>query len=448
MSRKSKGKMKMNSSEAEFFGKENIWKILLKIAPPVMAAQLIQALYNIVDSYFVGKCSASALTALSVIYPVQQLITAIAIGTGVGVNALMARQYSQKDDSSAKVTSDTATMIAAAMWLIFVVISVVFLKPFCKASAGTEKAAADAISYGLIVSVGSLGIFLESVWTKIHQAAGNMKRPMAAQIAGSVTNMILDPIMIFVFGWGIKGAAIATVIGQFTAAAIVRIKPYDIKSSLPQFGKYAKQIFSLGYPSICMQALYTFYISALNMILAGFGDEAVTVLGLYYKLQAFFFIPFLGLQACIVPVISYNFGIKDLSRCRKVFSASVLVSVIMELVGMAVFELFPAQLIMIFSREQAVIDIGVTAFRIIALSFVPIVFSLMPPTFFMSIGYSKRSAFLSILRQIICFVPIFKLLSLTGLDNCWWAYLITELITGTTAMIMYWIVIKRLKTQI
>lgn len=435
----------LNSSEAEFFGRENVWKILLKIAPPVMAAQLIQALYNIVDSFFVGKISSDALTALSVIYPVQQLITAIAIGTGVGVNALMARQYSQHNDKAAENTAATGTVIAAAMWFVFTILSLIFMRPFCNASAGTESAAECAVQYGLIVSTGSIGIFLESIWTKIHQASGNMKLPMAAQIAGAVTNIILDPIMIFKLDMGIKGAAFATVIGQLTAAAIVGAKCIRRPPCISEMLICTKQIFSLGYPSICMQALYTFYISALNMILAGFGNEAVTVLGLYYKLQAFFFIPFLGLQSCVVPVISYNFGIKDISRCRKVFSSSVIVSVVMMLVGMAAFEFFPDKLIMIFSHDEKVISIGITAFRIIAFSFIPIVFSLMPPTFLMSVGYSRQSAFLSILRQIICFVPIFKLLSLAGLEYCWWAYLITELITGTTAMIMYYKTVQKIK---
>ncbi len=427
---------RLKSSEAEFFGSENVWKILLRIAPPVMAAQLIQALYNIVDSFFVGRYSPAALTALSVIYPVQQLITAIAIGTGVGVNALMARQYAERDDISAEKTAGTATLIACGLWLIFAVASVIFLKPFCRSSAATGAAAECALQYGRIVSVGSIGIFLESVWTKIHQASGNMRLPMIAQAVGAVVNILLDPLMIFTFGLGVRGAAWATLIGQFTAAAIVGAKGIRRPPKASEFGQFTRQIFSLGYPSICMQALYTFYIAALNMILAGFGDSAVTVLGLYYKLQAFFFIPFLALQSCIVPVISYNFGRGDIARCRKVFSCAVTVSVGMELIGTAAFELFPRQLIMIFSREAEVISFGIIAFRIIALSFVPIVFSLMPPTFFMSIGLSKRSAFLSILRQVICFVPIFKLLSLAGLNACWWAYLITELITGTVAMAM------------
>lgn len=212
-------------SDADFFGTENIWKILLKIAPPVMAAQLIQSLYNIIDSFFVGKYSGDALTALSVIYPVQQLITAIAIGTGVGVNTLMAQKYAQKDSSS-EDTAGTGTALAVIMWLIFVIICLIFMRPFCYASAETSAAAECAIQYGMIVSIGSLGIFLESIWTKILQSSGNMKLPMKAQIAGTIVNVILDPIMIFTLGMGITGAALATVIGQFTAAAIVGIKAF------------------------------------------------------------------------------------------------------------------------------------------------------------------------------------------------------------------------------
>ncbi len=432
-------------SNAEFFGKEPVGAILRRIAPPVMAAQLIQALYNIVDSFFIGRYSADALTALSMIYPIQQLITAIAIGTGVGVNSLMARQYAQNNNSAAAATAGSATTIALAMWIIFAGASLIFLRPFCVASAATQSAADCAVQYGTIVSMGSVGIFVESIWTKVHQASGSMRRPMLAQIVGALTNLILDPIMIFNMGMGVRGAAYATVTGQIVAALLVMrggfFKPPKIKQCL----NCAKQIFSLGYPSICMQALYTFYIAAFNVILASFCNEAVTVLGLYYKLQTFFFIPFLALQTCIVPVISYSFGIKNLTRCRRVMAYSILFSAGMMTIAVAAFELIPDKLIEIFTYEQEVLTIGVPAFRIIALSFFPIIFSLMPPTFLMSVGASRQSAFLSVLRQVICFVPIFKLMSLAGLSYCWWAYLITEAITGTTAIIFYYRTLSRLR---
>lgn len=431
-----------NADNAEFFGKENVWRILLRIAPPVMAAQLVQALYNIVDSYFIGGYSGSALTAMSVIYPVQQLITATVIGTGVGVNTLMAQQYALKDSEAAQKTAGTGTALGVVMWFVFTVVSLGFLRPFCNISAETESAASEAYGYGLIVCVGSLGIFLESVWTKIHQASGDMKTPMIAQIIGAAINIILDPLFIFSLGLGIRGAAAATVIGQSAAALIVSRRIPIKPPSIGELSDYAKRIMKLGYPSICMQALYTFYIAALNMILAGFCDEAVTVLGLYYKLQAFFFIPFLGLQTCIVPVISYNYGKGRCDRCRSVFKASVAVSAVLMSVGILCFELLPDKLIHIFSQDETVTQIGVTAFRIIALSFIPIVSALMPPTFLMAVGKSKLSAFLSVLRQVICFVPIFKALSLFGLDFCWWAFPITEVVTSAVALIMYFRVVK------
>ncbi|MFR4562306.1 MAG: MATE family efflux transporter [Flavonifractor plautii] len=281
---------------------------------------LIQALYNIVDSYFVGQYSNSGLTALSVIFPVQLIITAIAVGTGVGVNTYMARMYAFGKKRAADCTAGTGMVLAVISWAVFAAAALLLMEPYVRSSATSSGAVADAVLYGNIVCVGSLGIFLESIWTKVHQAGGNMRLPMLAQIAGALTNIVLDPILIFGLGpvprMGIAGAAIATVVGQCVAAVITGISGFRRPPKPVVMRKYVRQIYRLGYPSIFMQMLYTVYIMALNMILAGFSDDAVTVLGLYCCSSPFSSSRSTD-QTCIVPILSYNFACLAYDRCKR-----------------------------------------------------------------------------------------------------------------------------------
>ena len=426
------GKRSVVLSES-YFGEERVGRILLRIAPPVMFAQLIQALYNIVDSYFI--------TALSVIFPVQLIISALAIGTGVGVNTYMARMYALGETAEADRTAGTGMLLAFVSWALFALASLAFMRPYAQISAESAAAVDQAVIYGNIVCAGSLGIFLESLWTKVHQANGNMRLPMIAQVAGALTNVLLDPLLIFGLGplpeMGVAGAAYATIAGQFVAAAIVGAKGFRKPPAPRGMGRYMRQIYALGYPSILMQSLYTVYIMVLNIILAGFSDAAVTVLGLYYKLQTFFFIPLSGLQTCIVPVLSYNYAQRAYVRCKRVMRSAVAISAAFMLVGIVCFEAFPSGLLALFSREAAVLQIGEIALRIIALSFLPAVLSLMMPVFFQAIGSARASAWLSLTRQIFCLIPLFWLLSRIGLNWCWAAFPLSELITGGVGLWLY-----------
>ena len=374
----------------DLFRTEKIPKILLKIAPPVMLAQLIQAVYNIVDSFFVGQYSANSLTALSVIYPLQLIIIALAVGTGVGVNTYMARQYAQKFQQKAEEAAGTGMVLEFMTWLIFAVLAAVFMRPYVMTSAKSPEAIEDAVIYGRIVCIGSIGAFLEGNWTKVHQSRGNMRRPMIAQTVGALTNIVLDPIMIFGLGpvpqMGVAGAAYATVCGQVAAAVITAFGGVRRPPEFRKMKVYIKQIYWLGYASILQQAMYTVYIVILNAILAGFSDSAVTVLGLYYKMQTFFFIPLMGLQTCIVPVLSFNYATKSYGRCRETMKDSYLFSCGFMLIGGVCFVFFPVELLRIFSDSSEVIAIGKTAFPIIGSSFIPAVFSLMTPVFFQAIG--------------------------------------------------------------
>ncbi|MDO5559898.1 MAG: MATE family efflux transporter [Oscillospiraceae bacterium] len=427
--------------EKHYFETQTIGKILLKIVPPVMAAQLIQALYNIVDSYFIGSYSDEALTALSVIYPVQLIITAIAIGTGVGVNTLMARQLALGRKSDADKTAGTGIILSLISWAVFALLSIAFLRFYVNAGANSSLAAKEALRYGYIICIGSPAIFLESILSKTHQARGEMRLPMLAQIAGALINIILDPLLIFGISFfprlGAAGAAAATVAGQTAACIIVGVTGMRKPPEKKDISGYVKKIYTLGYPSVLLQLLYTVYIMIFNLILAGFSDSATTVLGLYYKLQAFFFIPVLGLQSCIVPVLSYNYAQQRYERCRKIIRCSIFTALSLMLIGVAGFEIIPVQLIRLFSDNDEVISIGRKAFRIIGLSFIPDVPAMIYPAYFQAIGSAKKSVLLIIVRHLVCLIPIFWLMSFIGLDFVWIAFPAAESVTGTLGIFLY-----------
>lgn len=426
--------------QSNIFDEKSVWKILLHIAPPVMLAQLIQAMYNIVDSYFVGKFSSDGLTALSIVYPIQLIAIAVAVGTGVGVNTLMSRHYAQHENKRADETAGTGIVLALLSWIVFAVLSTLLMRPYVMTSAESPLAVEYAVRYGTIVCIGSFGLFFESIWTKVHQAGGNMRLPMLAQIAGALTNIVLDPILIFGLGpipaTGVAGAAYATVAGQ-VVAALITISGFRRPPALGRLWDYTKKIYRLGYPSILMQLLFTVYIVALNMILAGFSDDAVTVLGLYYKIQSFFFIPLAGLETCIVPLLSYTYAKNAYDRCKKIMTSSVLLAMSFMLLGVACFELIPAQLLGIFTEETAVIEIGVRAFHIIGASFIPAAISLLMPVFFQAIGAAIPSVLLSLTRQIFCLIPIFWLFSKVSLNDTWFAFPIAEVVTGSLGVFLY-----------
>ena len=337
--------MRHITAQTPDFGNDKISKIFLKMAPPVMLAQLIQALYNIIDSLFIGQYSDSGLTALSIIYPLQLLMIALSVGTGVGINTVMAAKLGIGQTKKADEYAGVGTPLALILWVLFAVVSWCIMPAYAKMSTDSAEVVADVVSYGRIVCVFSFGLFLESIWTKILQANGDMKTPMYAQIAGAVTNIILDPLLIFgLIGlprMGISGAAVATVTGQIVAALIVMKKGLHKSPALRKYPHYIKKIFRFGIPNILMQSAYTFYIFGLNLILATFCDQAVTALGLYYKWQTIFFIPLNAMQTCIVPIVSYNYAARNTNRCRKILSAAILFGMALMFVGTLCFELIP-----------------------------------------------------------------------------------------------------------
>ena len=427
--------------QTDLFGTEKISKILLKLAPPVMLAQLIQALYNIIDSLFVGRYSDSGLTALSIIYPLQLLMIALAVGTGVGINTVMAAKLGVGNEKEADEYAGVGTPLAGFMWLLFAVICWFAMPFYAKMSTNSEVIIHDVIVYGRIVCVFSFGLFLESIWTKVLQSCGDMKTPMTAQIIGAITNIVLDPLLIFgMFGFpkmGIAGAAVATVSGQIMAALIVMKKGFRKSPHRQVYPHHIAKIFQLGIPNILMQSAYTFYILGLNLILATFSDQAVTALGLYYKWQTFFFIPLGAMQTCIVPVISYNYAARNIERCKKTLSASIVFGMSLMALGTLCFVCIPSQMLRVFTSDELVIAIGRVGFRFVGISFLPMVTSLIFPVFFQAVGSSLKSSLLTVIRTEVLFVPLAYLFSRFGLNWFWLTYPVTEVITSLTGAYFY-----------
>lgn len=425
----------------QFFGQEKIGKILLKLAPPVMLAQLIQALYNIVDSLFVGRYSDAGLTALSIVYPLQLLMIALAVGAGVGLNTVMAAKLALGKREEADEYAGVGTPLALGMWLIFAAVCWLIMPFYASVSTGSAEIVADVVSYGRIVCVFSIGLFLESMWTKVLQANGDMKTPMIAQIVGAVFNIALDPLLIFgMWGipeMGISGAAIATVVGQVAAALIVLKKGIRRSPSLKVYPKRISKILVLGLPNILMQSAYTFYILGLNLILSTFSDQAVTALGLYYKWQTFFFIPLGAMQTCIVPVISFNYASQDIERCSRTLKDSIIFGLALMALGAVCFLAIPGPMLRVFTSDEQVIEIGTVGFRFVGVSFIPLVTSLIFPVFFQAVGSGVKSSFLTVLRTVILFVPLGYLFSRFGLTWFWLTYPVTETIVTIVGFIFY-----------
>lgn len=429
------------SAEARFFGQEKISKILLKIAPPVMLAQLIQALYNIVDSLFVGQYAESGLTALSVIYPIQLLMLALAVGTGVGINTAMSARFGVGKGEKAEEFAGVGTPLAGLLWVVFAAVCWFVIPAYARLSTSSPQVIEDVIVYGRIVCVFSFGVFFESIWTKVLQARGDMKTPMAAQILGAATNILLDPLLIFgLLGLpelGIAGAAIATVSGQIAAALVVMRKGYRRPPVRSVYPRCTAGIFRLGIPNILMQSAYTFYIFGLNLILSGFSDQAVTALGLYYKWQTFFFIPLGAMQTCIVPIVSFNYAARRIHRCKVTLVTAVVFGMALMAVGVVCFETIPAPMLRVFTSDERVVEIGRVGFHFIGLSFIPMVTSLVFPVFFQAVGAAVKSSLLTVVRTVVLFVPLGMVFAQFGLTWFWLTFPVTETLTSLLGIVFY-----------
>lgn len=421
---------------------KSVPKLLLKLAPPVMLAMLIASIYNIVDSYFVSSYSQDGLTALSIIYPMQLLMTAVSTGVGSGINIIVSRMDGMGDSHSQSRILKTGILLGVIDYVIFTIIAMLTIGSFIRVSSNITEVRTMGLQYSKIVILYSLGMFVEANCTKILQAKGRMVLPMIAQVVGALINIVLDPILIFgkcnFPEMGIEGAGISTVLGQHMAMIIVLVavlKSYSVKEKFSI--KDSLSIYRLGLPSIVLQALYTVYIVGLNLVLKTFTEDAVAVLGIYYKEQSFFIIPLIGLQQVILPIISYNYGANSPKRIQQTLWYSVGVSSVVMLIVNIVYTIIPDRLTEIFSNKPEVIHIGSHALSVISFSFVPLVFSMLMPVYFQGINKAKYSIVLTVLRQVILFVPIAWILHYFGLYYVWFTFPITDSITTITSLVMY-----------
>ena len=426
----------------------SVSKLLLKMSPPVMLALLIQSIYNIADSFFVARYSTEGLTALSIVYPVQLLITALATGTGAGVNILISRLDGRGETEAQHDIIKSGLFLNMFHFLIFAFVGNILANAYFSLSTGNAVVKAQGIIYSRIIFSGSFGLFIESICTKILQARGNMVVPMIAQVTGSLVNIVLDIILIFGIGHipalGIRGAAIATVIGQWLAMVITLLavmKKYSLRGKFkPTFCKW---IYANGIGSIVTQSLYTIYIVGLNMILKIFTEDAVTVLGIYYKIQSFFFIPLLGFQQVLLPLFSYHYGAGDRHRNRNILKCAMTFSAAIMAVATGIFLLFPEKLVQIFSMESTILSIGKYAFPVISISFVFAGLTIVITSYLQGIAHIKSSLFIIVLRQIVLLIPLAWVFHFIGLNAVWWTFPVTEIIASMTGILIIVILHKQ-----
>ena len=434
-------------------------KLIFSMSLPAMFSMLIQALYNIVDSIFVSFIGEDALTAVSLVYPMQMLIISFAVGTGVGVNSLISRRLGEKEYDEASHAANHGIVLAFITWVVFALIGLFFTKPFIASMAkGAENVSQNIINWGndymWIVMVFSFGVFIEVNIEKSIQATGNMLYPMIFQLIGAVINLIFDPIFIFGAGFippmGVAGAAIATVMGQivsmFYAVYIAHKKDFHVKFSLKNFkfrAKTIKDIYIVGIPSIVMQSIASVLITLLNKILIVLTPTAVTVLGVYYKLQSFVFMPVFGLTQGVMPIMGYNYGARNRRRLVDAVKKGTAIAAVIMALGMAVFSIFPKQLLLIFNAKPDMLEIGIPALRIISLNFVPAAVGIIFGTFFQATGKGVYSLTVSFLRQIVLILPVAKFLSGFGVTNVWFAFPIAESVSLVFCIFMYMNVYKK-----
>lgn len=429
-------------------------KLILTMSFPIMLSMLIQALYNIVDSMFVARVSQNALAAVSLCYPVQMIIIAVACGTGVGVNALLSRYLGQKKFSKANKIALNGIFLALINWIVFAILGLLFSRQFLSLFSSDKQIVDMGVEYLQICTVFSFGVFVQITYERIMQSTGNTIYNMIIQAVGAIINIILDPIFIFGFmgipAFGVKGAAIATVIGQIIAMilgiVITQTKIREVKINVKSFKfefNIIKDIYKIGFPAIIMQSIMSFMTVFMNVILASYGEIAINVFSIYYKLQQFVFMAVMGMNNALIPIVSYNFGAKKNERIIQSIKYSLIISTIIMLLGTILFVLFPSNLLYLFKAEENMLKIGVPSLQIISISFIFAGVCMVLCSVFQALGHSAKSLLITLLRQLIILIPLTFILSKNfGLSISWWAFVITEVVCGVLSVYFLKIVIK------
>lgn len=438
----------MSLKKENKMGTTPIPKLILSMSLPAIFSMLIQSLYNIVDSMFVAQISDEAFTALSLAFPVQILMIAVAVGTGIGINSLVSRRLGEGKHEDANSAAAHGLVLAFISWICFALLGLFLTGAFFRNFSDNPVVISMGCNYVYIITIFSIGVFVQISMEKTLQATGNMIYPMLFQLTGALTNIILDPILIFgLFGFpklGVRGAAIATVIGQIFAMSfslyIVFRKNHVIHISLKGFkfhGKTVRDIYQVGLPSIIMQSIMSLLAGALNGILISFSEAAVSVLGAYYKLQSFIFMPVFGLTQGVMPIMGYNFGARNKKRLMSALRTGTLIASIIMIAGTLVFMIFPSKLLAPFNPSPEMLRIGVPALRIISLCFIPAALGIMFSTLFQAVGVGIYSLIVSISRQLIVILPVAYFLSKVGLEYVWYAFPIAEVVSFVVTVLLF-----------
>ena len=444
----------MDTANENKMGIMPVGKLLITMSLPMMISMVVQALYNIVDSVFVSRVSEDALTAVSMAFPLQALCIALGAGMGVGVNALLSKSLGAKDNDMVNKSALNGLFMTFVSYLVLLVIGIFAVKPFYM----IQTDSADIIQYGTdylsVICCFSFGMFFQFTFERLLQSTGRTFQTMITQTVGAVTNIILDPIFIFgLFGvpaFGVKGAAIATVIGQIIAAVLALIMNIkvntDIDFSLKGFKpdiKIIGMIYKVGLPSIIMQSIGSVMVFCLNKILIVFSSTAVAVFGVYFKLQSFVFMPVFGLNNGLIPIMAYNYGAKKKDRMIKTIKCGLLIAFSIMSIGMVVFELFPDAILALFEASDNMLAMGKVALRTIAVHFPIAAICIVLGSAFQALGNAVYSMFVSIARQLVVLIPVAYALSKLGNVNyVWWCFPIAE-IMSLTITVIFFIKLKR-----
>lgn len=416
-----------------------IGKLLMNMALPLVISMLVQALYNVVDSIYVSRISESAVTALSLAFPIQNLLIGCATGVGVGVNSLLSKSLGEQNYERANRTAGNGFLLSCLFSIGFVIFGLFFARPFFATQTTVAETLDGGSMYLAIVTVGSIGIFIEILFERLLQASGNAFQSMITQATGAIINIILDPILIF--GWfglpamGLAGAALATVIGQWIAACLAmglnlkhnkELKDLKRHHAKPD-GQVIRSILSIGVPSIIMVGIGSVMNFGINQILQGFSETATGVFGIYFKLQSFFFMPLFGINNAVISIVAFNYGARNPDRMLKTVKTAALAGLGIMLTGLAAFQLIPEVLLSLFDPSAEFLAMAVRALRTISWCFPVAAVCIILGSTFQALGTGIYSTIVSLVRQLVMLLPAAWLLSRTGDVNLvWWAWPIAE----------------------
>lgn len=424
------------------------FKLLMTMSVPMILSMLIQALYNVVDSIFVAQISENALTAVSLVFPAQSVMIAVATGTGVGVNSIVSRRLGQKRFEDANKTANVSLLLAGLSYLVFLLVGLFASRFFFAVQTDNAEIISYGTTYMSIVCSLSFGIFFEIMFERLLQATGRPVHTMFMQLSGTIINLVLDPILIFgYFGapkMGMAGAAVATVAGQIFGMLLGLIFNLKVNKELRLsfrqirfYGSIIKDIYAIGVPAILMQSIGSVMVFLMNKILLGFTTTATAVFGVYFKLQSFAFMPVFGLNNGVVPIIAYNYGARKRGRMIKTMKYAMIFATIVMVIGVILSQTIPEPMLRLFDASDNMMAIGVPALRILSTSFLLAGISIVGSGTFQAVGHSMNSLIVSVIRQLVVLLPVAWLLARTGnLDAVWLSFPIAEVVGFATTLVL------------